>query len=87
MTVERDVIVRAAERRGLEQKIRAVEEWNNLLLESAKRGDMYSYAQSKNVLKEMPNSGAQLSLWSDDELLLSGEKSSRKFWELCTLGL
>jgi len=68
MTVERDVIVRAAERRGLEQKIRAVEEWNNLLLESAKRGEMYSYAQSKNVLKEMLNSGSQLSLWPENDL-------------------
>ncbi|MGN6732391.1 MAG: hypothetical protein ACTHMB_10535 [Candidatus Binatia bacterium] len=69
MTVQRDVRIFAAERGEVEQKIRAVEEWNNLLLENAKRAEMYSYGQSKKLLKEMPNSGSQLSLWPENDLL------------------
>ena len=69
MMVQRDVTLLAAERRDVEQKIRAAEEWNNLLLENAKRVEMYSYGHSKNVLKDMPNSASQLSLWSENELL------------------
>jgi hypothetical protein len=68
MTAQREVRLLAAEREEVDQKIRAVEEWNNLLLENAKRVEMNSYGQTKEALKEMPNSGAQLSLWSDDAL-------------------
>ena len=67
MTVQRDVRLLAAERQEVEQKIKAVEEWNNLLLENAKRTEMYSYGRSNTVLKEMPNSGSQLSLWPENE--------------------
>jgi hypothetical protein len=67
MTVQRELL--AAARRDVEQKIRALEEWNNLLLENVKRVEMYSYGQSKKVLKKLPNSGSQLSLWSENELL------------------
>ena len=65
MMVQRDVTLLAAERRDVEQKIRAAEEWNNLLLENAKRVELYSYRQSKRLLKELPNSGSQLSLWPE----------------------
>jgi hypothetical protein len=68
MTVQRDVRLLAAERQ-VEQKIKAVEEWNNLLLENAKRAEMYSYRRSNTLLKEMPNSGSQLSLWPENDLL------------------
>jgi hypothetical protein len=67
MMLQRDVTLLEAERRDVEQKIRAAEEWNNLLLENAKRVEMYSYGQSKRLLKEMPNSGSQLSLWPEKE--------------------
>jgi hypothetical protein len=67
MTVQRELL--AAARRDVEQKIRALEEWNNLLLENVKRVEMYSYGQSKKVLKKLPNSGSQLSLWSENELV------------------
>jgi hypothetical protein len=67
MTVQR--VLLAAQSREVEQKIRALEEWNNLLLENAKRVEMYSYAQSKKLLKKLPNSGSQLSLWSENELV------------------
>lgn len=69
MTVQREVVVKAvlepmAERRDVEEKIRAVEEWNNLLLENAARSDMDSYMQQKSqrTSKEMPSSESQLSL-------------------------
>ena len=74
MTAQRDVglqftLVKAtidptSQRRKVEEKIRAVEEWNNLLLENAARMDMGPYMQSKAqaVLKEMLNSGSQLPL-------------------------
>ena len=67
MTVQRALL--AAQSREVEQKIKALEEWNNLLLENAKRVEMYSYEQSKKVLKKLPNSGSQLSLWSENELV------------------
>ena len=67
MTVQRALL--AAQSREVEQKIRALEEWNNLLLERAKRVELYSYGQSKRLLKEMPNSGSQLSLWTENELV------------------
>jgi hypothetical protein len=46
-------------RREVDEKIRAVEEWNNLLLEHAARMNMRSYTRSKSQagFKEMPNSG------------------------------
>ena len=57
MTVQRDVghqfaivkeIIDAKEKkRHLEEKIRAVEERNNLLLENAARIEMYAYMHSK----------------------------------------
>jgi len=69
MTVQRGVRLPQAQRREVEEKIRAVEAWNDLLLENATRIDMYSYGQSKRVLKEMLNSGSQLSLWSENNPL------------------
>ena len=68
MTIQRDFRLLAAERRDVEQKIRALEEWNNLLLEKAKREQMYSYRQANDVLKETPTE-SQLSLWSENELV------------------
>ena len=69
MTVKRDVRLSAVQRREVEEKITAAEAWNDLLLENATRIDMYSYGQSKKVLKKLPNSGSQLSLWSENELV------------------
>jgi len=69
MTVQRGVRLPQAQRREVEEKIRAVEAWNDLLLENATRIDMYSYGQSKRVLKEMLNSGSQLSLWFENNPL------------------
>jgi len=69
MTVQRDVRLSAVQRREVEEKITAAEAWNDLLLENATRIDMYSYGQSKKVLKEMPSSGPQLSLWSEKDPL------------------
>jgi hypothetical protein len=69
MTIQRGVRLPQAQRREVEEKIRAVEAWNDLLLENATRIDMYSYGQSKRVLKEMLNSGSQLSLWSENNPL------------------
>lgn len=55
-------------RREVDEKIRAVEEWNNLLLEHAARMNMRSYTRSKSQaeFKEMPNSGSQLSFWFEN---------------------
>jgi hypothetical protein len=69
MTAQRDVRLSAVQRREVEEKIRAAEAWNNLLLENATRIDMFCYGQSKTVVKEMPNSGSQLSLWSEKDPL------------------
>jgi hypothetical protein len=52
MTVQRALL--AAQPRQVEQKIRALEEWNNLLFENAKRVEIYSYGQSKKLLKNSP---------------------------------
>jgi hypothetical protein len=69
MTVQRDVRLSGPQRREVDEKIRAVEAWNDLFLENA-RTDTYSYGRSKRVLKEMPNSGgSQLSLWSENDPL------------------
>jgi hypothetical protein len=68
MMVQRDLTLSATQRGQVEQKIRALEEWNNLFLENAKRVEMYSYGHSKKLLKKLPNSGSQLSLWSENEL-------------------
>ena len=54
MMVQRDLTLSATQRGQVEQKIRALEEWNNLFLENAKRVEMYSYGQSKKVLKKCP---------------------------------
>jgi len=56
MTVQRDVRLSRATRAGSEEKIRAAEAWNDL-------------RQSKRVLKDMPNSEMQLSLWPENNLL------------------
>jgi hypothetical protein len=63
-TLVKTILDPTAQRRNVEEKIRAVEEWNNLLLENAARMAMRPYTQSKaqTVLKEMVNSGSQLSL-------------------------
>ena len=52
MTVQRALV--ATQRGEVGQEIRALEEWNNLLLEKAKRVEMYSYGQSKKLLKHFP---------------------------------
>ena len=56
MTVQRDVRLSRATRAESEEKIRAAEAWNDL-------------RQSKRVLKDMPNSEMQLSLWPENDLL------------------
>ena len=68
MTVQRDVRLSRATRAGSEEKIRAAEAWNDLLRENA-RIDVYPYGQSKRVLKDMPNSEMQLSLWPENDPL------------------
>ena len=67
MTVQHDVRFSAPQRREIEDKIRAVEAWHDLLDDA--RIDMYSCGQSKRVLKEMPNSEMQLSLWPENDRL------------------
>jgi hypothetical protein len=56
MTVQHDVRLSALQGRKVEEKIRAAEAWNDL-------------RQSKRVLKDMPNSEMQLSLWPENDLL------------------
>ena len=56
MIVQRDVRLSALLGREVEEKIRAAEAWNDL-------------QQSKRVLKDMPNSEMQLSLWPENDLL------------------
>jgi hypothetical protein len=56
MTIQRDVRLSAPQRWEIEDKIRAAEAWNDL-------------RQSKRVLKDMPNSEMQLSLWPENDLL------------------
>ena len=78
MTVQRELL--AAARRDVEQKIRAVEEWNNLRLENAHRVEMYAYGHSKRaVFKEIHDPESQLCLWSKDCFLYADDKSFRKF--------
>ena len=66
MTVKRDVRLSAPQGLEVEEKIRAAGAWNDFLVENAKRVEIYSYGQSKRVLKEMPNSEMQLSLWPEN---------------------
>ena len=78
MTGERDVGLQFAvvkpvldpitQRREVEEKISAVEEWNNLLVENAAQMDMGSSMRPKRqtVFKEMPDSGWQLSFWFEN---------------------
>ena len=84
MTVQREVVttlVKAvpdplAERRGAsEEKLRAVEEWNNILLEKAERMDTYFYTPSnrESVLQRVCNPGVQLSLFSQAASLKTHE--------------
>jgi hypothetical protein len=68
MRIQRDVRLSAPQRWEIEEKIRAAEAWNDLLRENA-RIDLYSYGQSKKVLKEIPGSGSQLSLWPENDPL------------------
>ena len=85
MTVQRDVglqfaLVKAildpkAHKRQVEEKIRAVEEWNNLFLEKAARMDIHSYMQKKPQMpvKATPNrSVSQLSLSFDNDAVSAG---------------
>jgi len=75
MTGQRDdvglqVNTRSTGQRGsVEEKFRAVEEWNDLLLENAARMDVHAHRQTKHqtVLK-MANAESQLSLCFDNEL-------------------
>ena len=60
MTVQRDVRLRAAQRQEVEQKIKAVEEWNKSSSRKGETSGVYSYGQLKKVLKEMPNPGLQV---------------------------
>ena len=68
MTVKRDVRLSAPQRWEIEEKMRAAEAWNDLFRENT-RLDVYFYGQSKRVLKEMPNSEMQLSLWPENDRL------------------
>jgi hypothetical protein len=68
MTIQRDVRLSAQQGRKVEEKIRAAEAWNDLLRENALI-DLYSYGQSKRMLKEIPGSGSQLSLWPENDPL------------------
>jgi hypothetical protein len=68
MTVQHDVRLSALQGRKVEEKIRAAEAWNDLLRENALI-DLYSYGQSKRMLKEIPGSGSQLSLWPENDPL------------------
>jgi len=54
MTVKRDVRLSAPQGLEVEEKIRAAGAWNDFLVENAKRVEMYSYGQSKEVLKKCP---------------------------------
>ena len=56
MTVQHDVRLSAPQEREVEEKIRAAEAWNDL-------------RQSKRVLKDIPNSEKQLSLWPENDPL------------------
>ena len=84
MTVQRDVGLQfalvkeildpKAQKRQLEEKIRAVEEWNNLFLENAARMDIHSYMQSRlQTAVTTPNTAvSQLSLNFDDDVVSVG---------------
>jgi hypothetical protein len=80
MTVQRDVDVRFAltteildpktQKRQIEEKIKAVEEWNNLFLENAARMDIHSYMQKElqmAVKTTSDRSVSQLSLTFDND--------------------
>jgi hypothetical protein len=68
MTVQLDVRLSAPQRWEIEEKMRAAEAWNDLFRENT-RLDVYFYGQSKRVLKQMPGSGSQLSLWPENDPL------------------
>ena len=68
MTIQRDVRLSAQQGRKVQEKIRAAEAWNDLLRENP-RIDVYPYGQSKKVLKGIPGSGSQLSLWPENDPL------------------
>jgi hypothetical protein len=86
MTVQRDVGLQfalvkeildpKAQKRQLEEKIRAVEEWNNLFLENAARMDIHFYMQSRlETAITTPNTAvSQLSLDFDDDVVSAGIK-------------
>lgn len=86
MTVQRDVGLQFAlvkeildpkvQKRQLEEKIRAVEEWNNLFLENAARMDIHFYMQSRlETAVTTPNTAvSQLSLDFDDDVVSAGIK-------------
>ena len=65
----KEILDPKAQKRQVEEKIKAVEERNNLLLENAARMDMHAYLQSKpqTALKTRPNNPAsQLLLGFDN---------------------
>ena len=68
MTIQRDVRLSAQQGRKVQEKIRAAEAWNDLFRENT-RLDVYFYGQSKRLLKQMPGSGSQLSLWPENDPL------------------
>jgi hypothetical protein len=55
-------------RREVQEKIRAAEDWNNLLLENAALMDMRLHMWSKplTVFKKIPDLGSQLSFWFEN---------------------
>ena len=78
MAIQREIVtlVQAAldpvtQKEGIEEKLKAVEEWNNMLLERAERMDSYFYIKSnpQSLPQRMPNSGAQLCLVFTDKCL------------------
>ena len=72
----KEILDPKAQKRQLEEKIRAVEEWNNLFLENAARMDIHFYMQSRlETAITTPNTAvSQLSLDFDDDVVSAGIK-------------
>jgi len=72
----KEILDPKAQKRQLEEKIRAVEEWNNLFLENAARMDIHFYMQSRlETAVTTPNTAvSQLSLDFDDDVVSAGIK-------------
>ena len=72
----KEILDPKAQKRQLEEKIRAVEEWNNLFLENGARMDIHFYMQSRlETAVTTPNTAvSQLSLDFDDDVVSAGIK-------------